>query len=260
MPPLDAFDVEGTGGTGAGSAAPPDATAAATAGTGEGQAPAGQADGGQPAGGAGAAGAPAAPAPAKTFTQADLDRTVQDRLRRAEAQYQARLSQETARLQREYEARMSQGGERESPDPYEARFKTIEEQVEDMALERDLQGLFAKHPDAKALEQEIIRTAVDLGTTNLELAWRHMKFEELSKVDPKAIEKTAYERGKREGVEEYVKTKREQAGATPAPEGKGGAPPPKDAEKKHFGSDRERWEHAEKAAIENIRARRTATQ
>lgn len=187
----------------------------------------------------------------RTFTQADLDRVVKERLDRADAKYRAQAGLAQRKYQDELRARQVQQAP-EQVDATEARFRSHEDTIEELKLERDLSNLFAKYPEAKERQEEILHAALENKYGSLEDAWRFVRFGELSKVDPRAIETAAYERGKAEGLAAYLKSKHDSLVGIPKPEGAGGSlpsgntkPQPKDS--------RGRWKAAEASAEEAIR-------
>jgi hypothetical protein len=223
-----------------------DATAAVTAGSGSPQT--GQVDGSQQGAQGAASQSPPVAQPGRTFTQADIDRAVQDRLQRAQQKWerdaQARREAETAQSAQDF------------GDPYESRFKGVETQLRELrefketaALDSEWKQLCAEHPDAAKFERLVFATAMAHDITDLREAYRIFSSQVLgdvnSLVDTKAVGQKA--------VDEYLKSKREQAAATPSPEGKGGAAPAGAPEPKPKDS-RERWKLAEKKAISLIDA------
>lgn len=182
--------------------------------------------------------------PERYFTQADIDRIVQERLARSERQWQQRLAQ----MQQEYEAYLNslqQPAYDEEPeetyvDPLDERLAPIEEFVQDMLLEKEINALKAKYPDFNELE--VLQLAVEMQEEDLDKVYRLWKYEQLAsnqqQVDIEAIKKQA--------VEEYLNSKRQQARSLPSPEGAGGAPPTTERKIKTF-------DDATRSALERIR-------
>ncbi|HEX7025375.1 MAG TPA: hypothetical protein VF187_11210, partial [Gemmatimonadales bacterium] len=150
--------------------------------------------------------------PGRTFTQQDVDRIVRERLARAERRWQQQL-----------ESVVRQHGQPAQPaaqppaNPIEARLAALEESVEDQALAREIEVLSRKYPDFAKNEDEILETALRLGTPDLEVAYRYWAHDRMAGIDVESI--------KQEAIKEYLAQKERQARSTPAPEGAGGGMP-----------------------------------
>ncbi len=186
------------------------------------------------------------PGQGRTFTQAELDRILSDRLARERRQYEQRFSE----LQRQYE--MQRGGygpdygAQGERDPLEERVAPLVEAVEDLKLDREITDCRNRHPDFD--ETAVLRVMLDNGLPTVESAYRHWKYDSLATIDVKAIEKAAGEKA----IQEYLKSKGATATTLPPIEGKGGGAPTGVPLPKHQ-SKRDAWKAVEREALEFVR-------
>jgi len=174
------------------------------------------------------------PQPERTFTQDDVDRIVRERLAREQRKYEQQI--EELRQQQYTEPNQDDYalGD-EALDPYERRFLTLEEQLEDMRIESEISTLRQKYKDFAEHEDEIIRLALDRGIPDLEVAYGYWKY---GKMDVDNLKKQA--------IQEYLNSKRQQVQTSPKPEGGGGAAPSGARKINSF-------DDAKKAALERLK-------
>lgn len=91
------------------------------------------------------------------------------------------------------------------------------QQTDDLAFAAEEATMREKHKDYKDNRTAILEFAVENGIRNLDMAYRAWKYDELSKIDPAAL--------KKQGEQEYIKKKTQQASTTPAVEARGGGAP-----------------------------------
>jgi hypothetical protein len=122
--------------------------------------------------------------------------------------------------------------------PLNERLSAFQQQQEDIAFANDEARIGAKYPDYQKNRAAILEFAVANGIPNLDMAYRSWKYDELSKIDVKKIE--------RDAVSNHLKRKSAQAVSTPAVEGRGGGTP---SSKQTFKSR----EEMDDAAVELLR-------
>lgn len=188
--------------------------------------------------------APAAPAE-RTYSQAEFDRHMAG-LRKAERD----------RYERELERSRQVPPQEPSDDPLQAAIAPLRQEVEGFKLERakdqvqrDLERLSERFKDFDA--DAVVQHALDIGTTNLEAAYKSWNHDRLAAVD---VEKIRAEAAKK-AIADYVLGKEKAATEAPSPEGNGGAAtiaPAKDFSKSS-------WDEVDAAATATIRRSKAAT-
>lgn len=190
--------------------------------------------------------ASAAPAE-RTYSQAEFDRHMAG-LRKAERE----------RYERELE-RSRQTPPRQEPvddDPLQAAIAPLRQEVETFKLERakdqvqrDIERLSERFKDFDA--DAVVQHALDIGTTNLEAAYKSWNHDRLAAID---VEKIRAEAAKK-AIADYVAGKEKAATEAPSPEGNGGTAtiaPAKDFSKSS-------WDEVDAAATATIRRSKAAT-
>jgi hypothetical protein len=153
----------------------------------------------------------------KLHDQRSVDQIVRERLQRDRQsneaivnsltqQYQARL----AEMQRAQEG----GASEQVLAPFIQAMQDTREQIEDINLDRELSRLAAKYPDFGPNEDTILRIAL-AERTSPETAYKAFKYEHITGIDVKALEKNA--------VDKYLRSKSTTSNGQPRIEGEGGS-------------------------------------
>lgn len=191
-----------------------------------------------------AAPAAEAPKPEKTFTQAEVDAMMRERLSRPSLERQFRERGWVPKTEFERAAEQPATGTPSDP---------LALHVAKLDLNYRLSEMRQRYPDFAENEVEILEVAADLGVNRddlLEIAYKLHKYPQLTSIDIKKIEKEAGERA----VKEYVSKKETQATTTPSPEGPGGTAPtarPRDVKTMS-------WDEVDEAAAKTVKTGRAA--
>lgn len=182
--------------------------------------------------------APATPAPTtpaqRMFTQQELDQHIQDRLQRDRQQWATLAARYDQEIQRLRQAQQTGNDPQAAQSTQELQW--IKETMEEMVLDRELNKLTTKFPDAKSHETDIMQVAVQYNI-GLEAAYKLWRYDTLPNLED----------FKTRTIDEYVKSRTAQAGSIPTPEGNGGTAPVANA--KHDGT----FETAGKRALERLK-------
>lgn len=149
----------------------------------------------------------------KTFSQADVDRFVQDRLHRERKTWENKVKQYEDSLN--YYEQMYQQQQRGQYGKEQAvsEWDNVQAQLEDIKLEREIDKLGKKYPDFQENENDILQVALNIGTENLEVAYRYWKMDKFNSAE--------YEQ---KIIQNYLGKAKERA-KTPPVQGVGGGSP-----------------------------------
>lgn len=153
----------------------------------------------------------------KFHDQKSVDQIVRERLERDRRSNEGIVSN----LTQQYQARLAEmqrasngGASPEVLAPFIQQMQEAREQIEDINLDRELSRLTSKYPDFGPNEDTILRIAL-AERTSPETAYKAFKYDHVSQIDTKAIEKNA--------VDKYLQSLSKSSANSPRIEGEGGS-------------------------------------